>query len=100
MIVASTVFSSLALFDQDAVYFRDMLIQMALSSGTVPSRAVLFALLALSSYYRDGFQSQAVQFKLDAIRALAKSTENGILGTTEAAQHVATGMLLCSFEVG
>jgi hypothetical protein len=72
---------------------------MALSDDSLPSKALLFALLAVSSQYRDGLQSQAVQFKLSAISALAKSAKNGSLGTTDAAQHVATGMLLCSFEV-
>jgi hypothetical protein len=98
-IVASTAFSSLVAFDQDVTFFRDLLLQMALSSSTGPSRAVLFALLAVSSQHRDGLQSQALSFKTSAISALVKSAESGALGTTEAAQHVAAGMLLCSFEV-
>ncbi|KAH8693985.1 fungal-specific transcription factor domain-containing protein [Talaromyces proteolyticus] len=96
---ASTAFSSLAIFNQDAAAFRDLLIQMALSDGTVSSRAVLFALLAVASQHRDGLQCRAVQFKISAISALAKSAENGTLSTTEAAQHVTAGMLLCSFEI-
>ena len=99
LLVTSTAFSSLVVFNQDASGFRDLLIQMALSNDTAPSRAVLFALLAFSSQYRDGLQSRAVQFKTSAISALARSAENGPLSTTEAAQHVAAGMLLCSFEV-
>ena len=97
--VTSTAFSSIVTFDQDSGHFRDLLIQMALSDGTLGSQAVLFALLAFSSQSRDGLQSRAVEFRTSAIRALAKSAETGALSTHEAAQHVAAGMLLCSFEV-
>ena len=99
LIVASTASSSLVAFDQDTAGFRDLLIKMALSTGTVSSTAVLFALLAVSSQHRDGLQSRALHFKTSAISALAKSVNRGALGTTEATQHVAAGMLLCSFEV-
>ncbi|RDW56864.1 hypothetical protein BP5796_12931 [Coleophoma crateriformis] len=98
LLVASNAFSSLAIFNQDAADFRSLLIQMALSNSTVSSQAVLFALLAVASQYRDGLQSRAVQFKTAAISALAKSAKNGISSTTEAAQHVAAGMLLCTFD--
>ncbi|RDW56538.1 hypothetical protein BP6252_14109 [Coleophoma cylindrospora] len=98
LLVASNAFSSLSIFNQDAADFRDLLIQMALSSSTASSQAVLFALLAVASQYRDGLQSRAVQLKTAAISALAKSVANGISSTTEAAQHVAAGMLLCTFE--
>lgn len=73
---------------------------MALSDDSSPSRAVLFALLAVSSRARDGLQSRAVEFKTHAIGELAKSAGTGALSTTEAVQHVAAGMLLCTFEVG
>ncbi len=46
-----------------------------------------------------GSQDRAVQLKMSAIKALVMSAGSGALDTTEAAQHVAAGMLLCSFEV-
>ena len=97
--VASEAFASLAMFNRDTRDFRNLLIQMALSSGTITSRAVLFALLAVSSKHRHGPQERAFQFKASAVAALAKSAENGSLDTIESVQHVAAGMLLCSFEV-
>ncbi|KAH8667081.1 fungal-specific transcription factor domain-containing protein [Xylariales sp. PMI_506] len=95
----STAFSSLVIFNQDAAGFRDLLLQLALSNASLPSRAVLYALLAVSSQYRYGLHSRAMEFKMSAISALAQSAKSGALDTVEAAQHVAAGMLLCSFEI-
>ncbi|KAI0970743.1 fungal-specific transcription factor domain-containing protein [Xylaria arbuscula] len=95
----STVFSTLPTFSADLAGVRDILVQMALTNHNIPSRAVLHALLALSSLHRDGLQLQAVQHKTVAVGALAASAKNGVLTTTEAAQHVAANMLLCSFEI-
>ncbi|KAI8634245.1 hypothetical protein F5Y19DRAFT_487713 [Xylariaceae sp. FL1651] len=92
-------YSSLATFRVKAVVLRDILVRMALSSPTIPSRAILHALLAVSSLHRDGLQLQAARHKTAAVSALAASVKSGINGTTEAAQHVAAGMLLCSFEI-
>ncbi len=83
----------------DAGAFRNMLVQMALSDGNAASRAVLFAMLAVSQCHRGGDQRRAIQFKVSAINALAASARNTVLETREAIQHVAAGMLLCSFEV-
>ncbi|KAI1747826.1 fungal-specific transcription factor domain-containing protein [Xylaria castorea] len=95
----STAFSTLATFSLDLTDLRDLLIRLALLDYTIPSRAVLHALLALSSLIRDGFQLQAAQHKTAAVGALRASARNGINSTTDAAQHVATNMLLCSFEI-
>ncbi|KAI1279704.1 fungal-specific transcription factor domain-containing protein [Xylaria sp. FL0933] len=95
----STAFSTLATFSADLAGVRDMLVQMALMNHTIPSRAVLHALLAFSSLHRDGLQLQAAQHKTAAVGALAASAKNGVVTTTEAAQHVAANMLLCSFEI-
>lgn len=66
------------------------------SSGT----AVLQSLLALSSLHRYGVQSQAIELKISSLNALAAaSNSKSSLGLAEVIQHVATGMLLCSFEV-
>ncbi|TRX88363.1 hypothetical protein FHL15_010739 [Xylaria flabelliformis] len=94
----STAYSTLATFSLDLTDLRDLLIRLALSDHTIPSRAVLHAILALSSLVRDSFQLQAAQHKTAAVGALRASATNGINSTAEAAQHVATNMLLCSFE--
>jgi hypothetical protein len=99
-VVATTASYSLVTFNQNTREFGDMLIKMAFCNDSSSSKAVLFALLALASRYRNGLQSQAVQFKTAAITELTRSAERSSLSTTEAAQHVAAGMLLCSFEVG
>ncbi|KAF2971404.1 hypothetical protein GQX73_g2135 [Xylaria multiplex] len=95
----STAFSTLATFSVDLTGVRDMLVCMALMNHAIPSRAVLHALLALSSLHRDGLQLQAAKHKTAAVGALGASVKNGLNSTTEAAQHVAANMLLCSFEI-
>ncbi|KAH8160035.1 hypothetical protein CIB48_g8223 [Xylaria polymorpha] len=96
----STAWLTLATATLNPTSLRDLLIRLALSEhGTIPSRAVLHAILALSSLHRDNFQLQAAQHKTAAVGALGASVRNGINNTTEAAQHVATNMLLCSFEI-
>lgn len=77
----------------------NLLVRMALTSDTASSRAVLQSLLALSSLHRHDVHSQAVELKISAIKSLAAVTGSHI-DTAEAMQHVAAGMLLCSFEVG
>ncbi|KAI1152954.1 fungal-specific transcription factor domain-containing protein [Nemania diffusa] len=95
----SVAFSSLATFSADLPGLRDTLVRMALTSPTIPSRAVLHAILALSSLHRDGLQLQTAQHKTAAVGALGASAKSGISTTTEAAQHVAANMLLCSLEI-
>ncbi|RWA04792.1 hypothetical protein EKO27_g10317 [Xylaria grammica] len=95
----STAFSTLATLSTDLTGVRDLLVSMALIDDTIPSRAVLHALLAFASLHRDGLQLHAVKHKTAAVGALGASVKNGIHDTTEAAQHVATNMLLCSFEI-
>ncbi|KAI0449285.1 fungal-specific transcription factor domain-containing protein [Xylaria acuta] len=95
----STAYSTLATFSLDPTSLRDILIRLALSDHAIPSRAVLHALLALSSLHRDSLQLQAAQHKTAAVGALGASARNGIKNTMEAAQHVAANMLLCSFEI-
>ncbi|KAI0441038.1 fungal-specific transcription factor domain-containing protein [Xylaria telfairii] len=95
----STAWMTLATANLNPTSLRDLLIRLALSDHTIPSRAVLHAILALSSLHRDNFQLQAAQHKTAAVGALRASVRNGINNTTEATQHVATNMLLCSFEI-
>lgn len=90
---------TLATFSSDLPSLRDTLVRMALTDHTVPSRAVLHAILALSSLHRDGLQLQATRHKTVAVGALGASAKTGIQTTAEAAQHLAANMLLCSFEI-
>lgn len=75
-----------------------MVIRVALASNTKSANTVLQSLLALSALRGQKIHAQAVELKISAIRALTAATGSEI-GTTEAIQHVAAGMLLCSFEV-
>ncbi|KAI1112719.1 fungal-specific transcription factor domain-containing protein [Nemania sp. NC0429] len=95
----SIAFSTLATFSSDLPGLRDMLVRMALTNHTIPSRAVLHAILALASLHRDGLQLQATRHKTVAVGALGASAKTGIQTTTEATQHLAANMLLCSFEI-
>ncbi|KAI1660861.1 fungal-specific transcription factor domain-containing protein [Daldinia decipiens] len=93
-----TASQSLAIFSHDPLDLGNLLIRIALSSDTTSSLAVLQSLLALSSLHRHHVHSQAVELKISALKSLS-ATEINQLSTTEAAQHVAAGMLLCSFEI-
>ncbi|KAH8202048.1 hypothetical protein TruAng_003803 [Truncatella angustata] len=93
-----TASQSLATIGQDPTELGQTLLRMSLLSNTPSSSAVLHAMLAFSSVHRHGMQSQAGELKISALRALAAATKYEI-GAREAIQHVATGMLLCSFEI-
>lgn len=72
--------------------------RMALSSDSPSTSALQQSLLALSSLHRYGVQAQAINLKILSLRALAAAAK-GVFGCKEVSQHVAAGMLLCSFEV-
>jgi hypothetical protein len=75
-------------------------VRIALAPNTRSVAAVFQSLLALSSLHRDGPQPHALTLKVSALRALAAAASSTNLGTgEEVIQHVAAGMLLCSFEV-
>lgn len=76
----------------------EVLARLALAEDTPSAVAVLYSLLALSSLHRYGVQTQAAELKILALRALAAASK-GDINSKEAIQHVAAGMLLCSFEV-
>lgn len=97
-IVDGVAFSSLATFNQDPAGIRSLLIRLALWGNMSSTTALIHAMLAVSSLHRHGLQSQAVQLKIRALRSLGASIGNN-LDPREAAQHIATGLLLCSFEV-
>ena len=60
--------------------------------------AVMQSSLALASLHRCEPQSRATEYKVSALTALSASLRAG-MGTKEAIQHVAAGMLLCLVEV-
>ncbi|KAI4867611.1 hypothetical protein F4820DRAFT_467503 [Hypoxylon rubiginosum] len=93
-----TASQSLTTFGHDPTKVGNILLRVALTSDTPSAIAVLKSLLALSSLHRYGVQTQAVELKISALKALAAASE-GNLGTKEAIQHIAAGMLLCSFEI-
>ncbi|KAH7140876.1 fungal-specific transcription factor domain-containing protein [Dactylonectria macrodidyma] len=89
---------SLPTFSPDAAMIRQAIIRMALAGSTPSTTAVLKAALALASLYRGGPRNRAAQLKISALRALSASAYTNI-GSAECIQHVAAGMLLCTFEV-
>ncbi|KAL4874391.1 fungal-specific transcription factor domain-containing protein [Aspergillus karnatakaensis] len=89
---------SLATLGHDPRALGDTLMRMAFSSNSPSAIAVRRALLGLSCLHRYGLQGQAVDYKIASIRALAFASTTKI-GTVEAMQHVAAGMLLCSLEI-
>jgi hypothetical protein len=77
----------------------DILVRIALESDTASGLALRKALAAFASLHRYGFHAQAIELKIAALRSLAAGSEAPSLCAKEAIRHVATGMLLCSFEV-
>ncbi|KAI0111430.1 fungal-specific transcription factor domain-containing protein [Daldinia grandis] len=94
----STASQSLAIFGHDPIDLGNLLIRISLANDTTSALAVLQSLLALSSLHRHDVHSQAVEFKISALKSLSDAAGNQFT-TTEAVQHVAAGMLLCSFEI-
>jgi hypothetical protein len=72
--------------------------RVALEGDTQATEAVLRSLLALSSLHRYGVQTQAIELKISSLKALTRASKSSF-GAKEVIQHVAAGMLLCSFEV-
>jgi hypothetical protein len=96
--VQYTASRSLATFGHKPIELANALVRVALASNTNSATAVLQSLLALSALHRYNVNSQAVELKISAINALSAASRSDI-STTEAIQHIAAGMLLCSFEV-
>ncbi|KAK3326923.1 fungal-specific transcription factor domain-containing protein [Cercophora scortea] len=92
---------SLTTFTHAPAHLGEVLMRIALAGTTPSATAVLKSLLALASLHRDGVQTQAYQLKISSIRALMalSSHPKTSWGDMEVMQHVAAGMLLCSFEV-
>ena len=63
------------------------------------SRAVTKSLLALTSLHRYGLCEHAIKSKIATLRALYDASRESNISRAEAMQHVAAGMMLCSFEV-
>ncbi|KAL2786922.1 fungal-specific transcription factor domain-containing protein [Aspergillus keveii] len=94
----STASKSLAILGHDPKDLGRILLRMALINNSPSSTAVLRGLLAISSIHRYGLQGQGFELKISAIKALGEASRSTI-GAAEALQHVAAGMLLCSFEI-
>ena len=86
------------MLDSDRSRIRRLLMQMALSDNAPASKAVLHSMLALASLHRNDNKEHTAQLKLSALQALMTSTDKG-MSAKIAIQHVAAGMLLCTFEV-
>ncbi|KAH4115892.1 hypothetical protein HBI46_055160 [Parastagonospora nodorum] len=91
--------ASLATFGHDAATLGKILVRIGLEGRTASAAAVLQALLAFSSLHRYGLQPHAVELKIAALKSLAEGSAVPSLGAKETIQHIATGMLLCSFEI-
>ncbi|KAL4993353.1 fungal-specific transcription factor domain-containing protein [Aspergillus recurvatus] len=96
-LVKYTASRALPVLGHDPMSIGSILMPMALINASPSSTAVRQALLGLSSLHRYGVQAQAFEFKISAIKSLKEASHTNI-GAAEALQHVAAGMLLCSFE--
>lgn len=99
LVVCCVASASLATFGHDSTALGNILVRIALQGETSTATAVLQALLAFSSLHRYGSQSQALELKIAALRSLGNGLAAQSLCATATMQHIAAGMLLCSFEV-
>ncbi|TLD26579.1 hypothetical protein PspLS_04344 [Pyricularia sp. CBS 133598] len=76
-----------------------ILTRIGFADDSPSSQAVLRALLALSSLQQHGPNERAMELKVSAIGALAVAAKHGPSTPAQVLQHVAAGMLLCSYEV-
>ncbi|KAI1426169.1 fungal-specific transcription factor domain-containing protein [Xylaria sp. FL1777] len=89
---------SLAVFGRDRAELGHALVRIALMNDSKSSRAVWLSLLAFSATHRHDVYVQPVQLKISALEIMATAKGNE-MGTKEAIQHIAAGMLLCSLEI-
>ena len=87
----------LPIFDSDRVHLHELLIYFATEDADTASKAVLYAMMALSAFIRDGEQIHAAHYKLLALEALMAAPSE--LSTRCAIKHIVVGILLCIFEV-
>lgn len=86
------------MFDSNRVELHRVLVQLAFADDSCASKAVLHAILALSSLYRDGETSTTAEYKLASLDLLMFSLESSV-SRTGAIMHIAAGVLLCNLEV-
>jgi len=97
-LVHHTASRSLTTFGHNPQNVGSILLRVALFDDSTSAKAALRALLAFSSLHRYGIQFQAAELKISALNALVAASKYD-LGAKETIQHIATGMLMCSFEV-
>ncbi|KAF4338092.1 zinc-finger transcription factor [Fusarium beomiforme] len=88
---------SLVTFSSTTARIRDALMTRAIDN-TASGSALLHAILAYSSLHRHGLSKIALKFKVQALHLLSTSVKDGQMSVADASQHVATSMLLGSFE--
>lgn len=93
------VVSSLSPIQTNGYSLRKLFFQLSLSDDSPASTAVLRAILSLASLHSLGYGEEALRLKTSALESLGKSMNGRAIGTREIYQHVAVGMLICSFEV-
>ncbi|KAH6949232.1 fungal-specific transcription factor domain-containing protein [Fusarium avenaceum] len=90
--------ASLATFGMTPLQIHDLLMSMVLANSTTPDSALTYAIMAYSSLHRHGLNEEAMRLKIQAIRFLSTAAQERQMSSLHAAQHVATSMLLGSFE--
>lgn len=78
---------------------HDLLMSMVLANSTTPDSALICAIMAYSSLHRHGLNEEAMKLKIQAIRFLSTTAQDGQMSLLHAAQHIATSMILGSSEV-
>lgn len=96
-VIQEVACQSLTTFGLDPTGLGEFLLRISLSSDSVYATALLPSLLAFSSLRKYGLHLHALELKTSALGALAaRATKD--LDPTEAVHHIATMMLLYSFE--
>jgi hypothetical protein len=71
--------------------------KFATEDDSQASQLVMYSILSLSSFIRDGEMEHTAEYKSLALRAMAGTVDE--LPSRCAAKHIAASLLLCVFEV-
>ncbi|KAI0972052.1 fungal-specific transcription factor domain-containing protein [Xylaria arbuscula] len=91
--------AALPAFCPDVAALKDTLVHIATQGEMDSAAAVVWGLRAFASLHRHGLQSQTVELKTAAVGYHSKALATASSDAEAVAQHIATGMLLCSCEV-
>ncbi|KAK5655541.1 hypothetical protein OQA88_5472 [Cercophora sp. LCS_1] len=91
--------ASLAIIGHEPIELGKLLVKIAVDGDSTSSQVVFRSIIAFAALHRHQVHTQAVQLKISALKTLGTASTSDAIGTAEAIQHIAAGMLLLSLEI-